>query len=74
MRSKLTSRGRTTIPIEVRRALGLEPGDIVSFELHDNDSVTLRANTPGCPAFAVAISELLKEWDSEADNRAFANL
>ncbi len=33
--SKITSKGQTTIPAEVRKALGIEPGDLVSFEIHD---------------------------------------
>ncbi len=35
VRSKITSKGQTTIPVEVRDLLGLKPGDIVSYEIRD---------------------------------------
>ncbi len=31
--SKLTSKGQTTVPKEVREALGLKPGDQISWEV-----------------------------------------
>jgi AbrB family looped-hinge helix DNA binding protein len=31
--AKLTSKGRVTIPVEVRRALGVRPGDVVVFRV-----------------------------------------
>lgn len=37
----LGRKGRTTIPFSLRKELGLQPGDIVSFTL-ENDSVKLR--------------------------------
>ena len=33
--SKLTSKARTTIPQPIRAALGLQPGDEVSYEIVD---------------------------------------
>jgi AbrB family looped-hinge helix DNA binding protein len=38
----MTYKGQVTIPIEIRRALGLKRGDKVAFE-RDGDSVTIRA-------------------------------
>jgi antitoxin PrlF len=35
VRSKITSKGQTTIPVEVRDLLGLKPGDTVSYEIRD---------------------------------------
>lgn len=35
-RSKITSKGQTTIPVAVRRALGVNPGDEISFVVHDH--------------------------------------
>ncbi|MBI5290177.1 MAG: AbrB/MazE/SpoVT family DNA-binding domain-containing protein, partial [Chloroflexi bacterium] len=37
MRSRINSRGRTTIPPEVRDALGLVPGDEIIW-VHDGDT------------------------------------
>lgn len=35
MRAKITSKGRLTVPKEVRRALGIRKGDSLLFELAD---------------------------------------
>jgi len=39
--SKLTSKGQTTIPKEIRDALGLKPGDRIRFVLEDENRVVL---------------------------------
>jgi AbrB family looped-hinge helix DNA binding protein len=44
-RSTLTAKGQTTVPIEVRRHLGLEPGDQIEFILAPDGSVRLEAVT-----------------------------
>ena len=33
--SKITSKGQTTIPISIREALGIKPGDEVTYEVND---------------------------------------
>ena len=33
--SKITSKGQTTIPVEVRERLGLKPGDMLDYEVRD---------------------------------------
>ena len=38
---RLTTKGQVTIPLDMRRALGLEPWSEVEFEL-DGDSVRIR--------------------------------
>ncbi|MGH6912620.1 MAG: AbrB/MazE/SpoVT family DNA-binding domain-containing protein, partial [Geminicoccales bacterium] len=43
--SRLTTKYQTTIPLEVRRALGLEAGDRVEFSV-EGTVVTLRKATP----------------------------
>ena len=37
--AKLSSKGQITIPLEVRRHLGLKQGDQVSFELEDGRTI-----------------------------------
>jgi AbrB family looped-hinge helix DNA binding protein len=36
VRARITSKGQLTIPVEVRRKYGLEPGDEVAFHLEAN--------------------------------------
>jgi antitoxin PrlF len=40
--AKVTSKGQITIPIEIRRALGVGPGDRLVFE-NDSGSIQVRA-------------------------------
>ncbi len=41
--AKITSKGQVTIPAEVRDALHLREGDMVTFEVDDQDQARLRA-------------------------------
>ena len=34
-RAKITSKGQITIPVEIRRSLGVKPGDHLRFEPHE---------------------------------------
>jgi len=43
---RLTAKGQVTIPIAVRRRLGLQPGDEVEFVV-DGDSVRITRSTGG---------------------------
>lgn len=67
--SRVTGRGRTTVPREVREALGLEVGDMLVFELR-GDRVLLRSAplTFGDP-FAT-----FDTWAGDEDARAYADL
>lgn len=40
--TKLTSSGQATVPIEVRRHLGIRPGDRIAFGIGDDGRVQLR--------------------------------
>lgn len=71
--SRLTEKYQATIPLPVRRALKLEKGDSVVFELRD-DAVVLRRATPIDLEFACAVADTLGEWGSKADQRAYADL
>lgn len=41
-RAKLTSKGQITIPAEVRRALGVDTGDTLAFEVRGDYAVVSR--------------------------------
>ena len=42
MHSIVTEKGQITIPVAVRRARGIKPGDRIDFQLDDNQKITLR--------------------------------
>ena len=69
--SKLTSKAQTTIPQPIRRALGLQPGDELSYEIVDGRVMlnkVQRGTTTDDPF------RTFEEWRSEADARAYADL
>ena len=40
--SKITSKGQVTVPKKVRESLGLNEGDSLAYELHENNAVISR--------------------------------
>jgi antitoxin PrlF len=46
MKSRMSSKGQLTIPIELREKLGLETGTVVQFELREG-AVLMRKGTAG---------------------------
>ncbi len=68
--SRLTSKAQTTIPQSVRRALHVEPGDSLSYEIEGERVILTRFGTkPPDDPFA-----LFTEWSSDADERAYRDL
>lgn len=56
----LTSKGQTTIPVEIRQALHLKAGDKLVFEIHDDQAVISKAK-PFDYLYHAAISQPLTE-------------
>lgn len=68
--SRLTSKGQTTVPKNVRLELKLQEGDMLEFELMDGYAIVRKARRPhGNDPFAT-----FPEWAGEADQRAYADL
>lgn len=72
--SVLTSKGQATVPLRVRRRLGLEPGDSVIFEESEAGTVLIRKAEPLDLEFLSALEETLSEWNSKNDDRAYRDL
>jgi antitoxin PrlF len=69
--SKLSSKGRTTVPQAVRTALGLREGGQVAYQIQ-GDRVVL---TSGCsPGLIADPFVAFHEWNSDADREAYADL
>ncbi len=49
--AKLTAKGQLTLPQELRRSLGVVPGDLVEFVLHRNGEIFIHARNK--PASAI---------------------
>lgn len=69
IRSRLTTKSQTTIPRPVRAALGLAPGDEVTYEIDGHRVILRKAEPPGDDPFTT-----FTEWDSEADREGYADL
>lgn len=69
--SKLTTKSQTTIPQAVRTALGLNPGDAISYVIEDGRATLMRYETrPGVDEPFGTFSE----WDSQDDSEAYKHL
>lgn len=69
--SKLTSKSQTTIPVSVRRALELQPGDELEYEIVNGRVILTKADRPSTPEDPFATFD---EWGSQADQEAYADL
>ena len=68
--SKLTSKAQTTIPLPVRTALHLAPGDELAYAIEGERIIlTKAAKAPADDPFAI-----FGEWSSEADRQGYAGL
>lgn len=71
---KITSKGQTTIPASLRKALNLAAGDQVVFESH-GDAITIRKVKPLDIEYYKAIqASFSSEWNSPEDSEAFDDL
>ncbi len=71
---KVTAKGQTTIPQEVRAALRIEPGDLLLWELSPGAMVQVRKVQPIDLAYLQALDGTLDEWSSSADDEAYREL
>jgi antitoxin PrlF len=67
--SKISVKGQTVIPHEVRQRLKLKPGDILRYRMTDDGVLLDKATEAGDDPF-VAFSE----WTSGADEKAYGGL
>jgi antitoxin PrlF len=73
IQGRITAKSQTTIPRAVRAALGVGPGDSVSYEIRGHEAVMKRAASPPQDLFLANFSTFT-EWASEADRIAYADL
>ncbi|WP_022948397.1 AbrB/MazE/SpoVT family DNA-binding domain-containing protein [Methylohalobius crimeensis] len=71
---KVTVKGQTTIPVDIRKALGIEPGDRIVWELDENGSAKIRKVPPMDVEYLKAVQATLSEWRSDTDEEAYRDL
>jgi antitoxin PrlF len=72
--AKVTSKGQTTIPAEVRAAMHVEPGDLIAWEVQSDGSARIRRVQSLDIEYLRAVEGTLTEWASPADEDAYRGL
>ncbi|MEK7794747.1 MAG: AbrB/MazE/SpoVT family DNA-binding domain-containing protein [Candidatus Hydrogenedentota bacterium] len=72
--AKITAKGQTTIPREIRAALHVKPGDLVSWEITGEGTVRVQRVLPMDFGYLQAIQGTLSEWESAEDEEAYRDL
>lgn len=72
--SKLTAKGQTTIPQEIRAALKVVPGDLIAWEAGTDGSATVRPVRPMDMQYLRAVEGSLGEWAGAADEEAYRDI
>jgi|GEM_PF-5809186 len=66
----VSSKGQTVVPAAIRKQFGIEAGTVLDWDIRDNEiiirPVTSRDQDTSLAAF--------KEWGTDADDKAYANL
>ncbi len=72
--AKVTSKGQTTIPQEIRALLNVKPGDLLSWEALTSGEVRVRRVEPLDLEYLRAVEGTLSEWAGAADEEAYGAL
>jgi len=72
--AKITAKGQTTIPQEVRAALHVAPGDLIAWEVGADGTATVRRVQPLDIDYLRAVEGTLSEWSGSADEEAYREL
>lgn len=72
--AKITSKGQTTIPLEIREALCVGPGDLIAWEITADGCAEVRRIQPVDTGYLRALRETLGEWESAEDEEAYRGL
>jgi bifunctional DNA-binding transcriptional regulator/antitoxin component of YhaV-PrlF toxin-antitoxin module len=72
--AKITAKGQTTIPQDVRAALHVGPGDLIAWEVGAEGTATVRRVQPMDIEYLRAVEGTLSEWAGSADEEAYREL
>jgi antitoxin PrlF len=72
--AKITSKGQTTIPQEIRTALKVSPGDLIAWEIGPDGGATVRRVQPLDIEYLKAVQGTLSEWACAEDEAAYREL
>lgn len=72
--AKITAKGQTTIPQDVRAALHVSAGDLIAWEVGADGTATVRRVQPLDLEYLRAVEGTLSEWAGSADEEAYREL
>ena len=72
--AKITSKGQTTIPQDIRAALKVTPGDLIAWEVDASGTATVRRVQPMDLEYLRAVEGTLTEWAGANDEEAYRGL
>ena len=72
--AKITTKGQTTIPQDVRAALQVSAGDLIAWEVGADGTATVRRVQPMDIEYLRAVEGTLSEWAGPADEEAYRGL
>lgn len=72
--AKITAKGQTTVPQEIRNLLKIKPGDLIAWEQVAGGAVQVRRVQPTDVEYLRAVQGTLSEWATAADEEAYRDL
>ncbi|MBI3580745.1 MAG: type II toxin-antitoxin system PrlF family antitoxin [Nitrospinae bacterium] len=72
--AKVTAKGQTTIPREIRSVLKVKPGDLLAWDVGPKGSVEVRKVLPMDVEYLKALEGTLNEWSAKEDEKAYREL
>ena len=72
--SKITAKGQTTVPREIRTALDSKPGDLIAWDVEPDGRIAVRRIQPLDVEYLQAVQDTLSEWHTAEDEKAYGGL
>lgn len=72
--AKITTKGQTTVPANIREALQVTPGDSLVWEMQPDGTARVRRLHPLDVEYLKAVEGTLTEWGTREDEEAYGEL
>ena len=69
--ARVTAKGQATIPKRIRDAAHIREGDLLAFDLDNNNRIIIKRIEPAVDVELSALQQTLSEWNSPQDEEAW---